>query len=362
MYTLTLTTRGLLHIGDGQRIPRKEYIFNTRKETVSFMKEQAFFDLLIRNHLVEQFEAFCKRVGGDLYSFLYKECALTEAQIAPAIGYQVNAGEALDENHTLKDISRFMRDAQGRAYIPGSSVKGALRTVLLYRLIASEEPQRRHIDAEKILNIPMDKRNERNLTLPEEKYLNVLRLETKKPANAVNSLMRGIQVSDSEPIPDRAMTLSLKRDGFTTGETHSINLCRECIAPGESIRFRLTLDQAILKGRITIQTIMDAINAFSAYYKQTYGKHFTPPYGLSDPGTENVLYLGGGAGFFAKSLAYPYLGEEQGLDFVVRYLSRSFRAHHHEWDRTLGISPRTLKYGTYRQRMYAFGACEVSIL
>lgn len=361
VYTLTLTTRGLLHVGNGQTTPRKEYIFNTRKETVSFLKEQAFFDLLICNRLVEQFEGFCMRTGGDLYSFLHRECGLNDAQIAPAVHYQVSAGDALDADHTLKDIHRFMRDAQGNAYIPGSSVKGALRTALLYQLIASEEPQCRRTDATKILGMPMDKRSEKKLNLPEEKYLHVLGLDEKKTANAVNSLMRGIQIADSEPIPDRAMTLSLKQDGFTTGETHSINLCRECVAPGESIRFRLTLDQSILQGRVTIQSMLEAINAFAAYYRETYTAHFARPVGLSDPGTKNVLHLGGGVGFFAKSLAYPYLGGEQGLDFVSRYLSRSFRAHHHERDRVLGVSPRTLKYGTYRQRMCAFGACEVSV-
>lgn len=143
MYTLTLTTRGPLHIGSGQITPRKEYILNSRKGTVSFLKEQAFFDLLIRNGLVELFESFCMRRGGDLYALLYRECGLDEAQIAPAVHYQISTGEALDAEHTLKDIHRFMRDAQGNAYIPGSSLKGALRTALLYQMIAKEEPQQR---------------------------------------------------------------------------------------------------------------------------------------------------------------------------------------------------------------------------
>ena len=106
---------------------------------------------------------------------------------------------------------------------------------------------------------------------------------------------------------------------------------------------------------------MDDINAFAAYDRQAYGKYFSKQYGLIEPSAKNILYLGGGSGFFAKSLAYPYLGRTQGLDFVVRYLSSSFKSHHHEQDRALGISPRTLKYGKYGHRMYSFGVCEVSI-
>ena len=71
--------------------------------------------------------------------------------------------------------------------------------------------------------------------------------------------------------------------------------------------------------------------------------------------------LGGGVGFFSKSLAYPYLGEEKGLQWTSRRLSLAFRNHHHERDVELGISPRTLKYGRYRQRLHAYGACEVTI-
>ena len=110
-----------------------------------------------------------------------------------------------------------------------------------------------------------------------------------------------------------------------------------------------------------MQSILSAINAFAAYYRQTYESHFAQPYGTLDPGLKNILYLGGGSGFFAKSLAYPYLGEKQGLDFVTRYMSRNFRNHHHEQDSDLGISPHTLKYGKYKQKTFLMGACEVSV-
>lgn len=346
VYTLTLTTQGPLHIGSGQKTPRKEYIFNPRKETVAFLNEQVFFDLLIQHGLVDLFESFCLRKGGDLYGFLAKECGLTWAQIAPAVCYQVSASDALDAEHSLKDICRFMRDAQGRAYVPGSSVKGALRTALLYQRIAQEDNRGRQLV---------------KTGLPEERYLHTLGLNGRRLEDAVNSLLRGVQVSDSEPISDQAMILSLKRDGFIDGGTHAVPVCRECVAPGRAIRFRLTLDQSILKECITAESILEAVSALTAYNARAIESHFSRPAGFSAPMGEGLLYLGGGAGFFGKSLVYPYLGEERGLDWTVAYLSRVFIDHHHEGDRALGVSPRTLKYGKYRQRLYAVGACRVEI-
>ena len=42
-YELTLTTQGLLYVGSGKKLPRKEYVFNNRKQTVAFLNEQAVY-------------------------------------------------------------------------------------------------------------------------------------------------------------------------------------------------------------------------------------------------------------------------------------------------------------------------------
>ena len=58
-----------------------------------------------------------------------------------AVGSFALSNDMASIKHTLKDIDCFMRDAKQRAYIPGSSVKGAIRTALLFDAIqkAKEE-------------------------------------------------------------------------------------------------------------------------------------------------------------------------------------------------------------------------------
>lgn len=99
-----------------------------------------------------------------------------------------------------------MRDSRQRVYVPGSSVKGALRTVILSALIAQE----------------------------------------KKGSRPDRSILRDLSVSDSEVVPDAAMILSGKSDVNTRGEEKKLPLCRECIRPGTELRFRLTLDHSVL--------------------------------------------------------------------------------------------------------------------
>ena len=354
MFDLTLTTKGPLYIGSRKKLPRKEYIFNTRKCTVAFLDEQRFFNLLIQNNLVEKFENYCMRQGGELYTFLYKECGLSEASVKSAILYEVDASDALDAEHSLKDIDCFMRNAQQQAYVPGSSVKGAIRTALLFDIL-----QRKN---ESHMDFPRKRRGRKEETyFPEEEYFHTLGLYENRPANAVNSMMRGVRISDSHPIDNSAMMLTLKTDGFTDGRTHAVNLCRECVAPGTDIHFRLTLDQSVLKSRITVQKILNAIEAFDDYQGKTYFQRFSQPQDSVQPIGKPLLTLGGGAGFFSKSLAYPYLREQRGLEWTAEQLGNAFRKHHHERDVGLKISPRTLKYGRYRKKLYAFGVCEVAI-
>ena len=105
-----------------------------------------------------------------------------------------------------------------------------------------------------------------------------------------------------------------------------------------------------------------AIQQFNTYYEQTYSSHFTPPSGAVNLPQQPHLILGGGSGFFAKSLAYPYLGEEEGLRWTAEQMKQMFRNHKHERDAENGISPHTMKYARFRGRLYPYGYCGVSIL
>ena len=118
----------------------------------------------------------------------------------------------------------------------------------------------------------------------------------------------------------------------------------------------------MLKGRITKDSLLESIQQFDAYYQQTYARHFTLPRGAVNLPQQPHLILGGGSGFFAKSLAYPYLGEEEGLRWTAEQMKQMFRNHKHERDAENGISPHTMKYARFRGRLYPYGHCGVSIL
>ncbi len=249
IFDLTLNVWAPLFVGNGSSCTKKKSTCTTPAMAKSpFWTSKNFFSFLVERDLVDKYEQFMLSDQSNLWAFLTKDCGISDVELKTLTRYQIVAGDALDAKHSLKGIHAFQRDAQGHAYIPGSSIKGALRTAWLLSAVLAGDRSTGHSLAPN-----------RRATFPEEKYVNQLHLRTLKDgsiaSDAVNSIFRGIQISDSLSIPDNCMMLAGKTDSATDGGTHSINLCRECVAPGTAIRFKLTLDQSVLKGRITKKTL-----------------------------------------------------------------------------------------------------------
>lgn len=358
VFDLTLTAKAPVFIGSGKRYTKKEYVFLSSDKTglpqdqVILLDETKFFHLLLERGLADKYERFILASQDTLYRFLTSECHVSRSDIRAVSRYSISPADALDADHSLKEIHAFVRGADGRVYIPGSSVKGALRTAILTELILSEA-------------MPHTTLGDASEGFPEGEYLHTLALKKDKDGrtvnDAVNSIMRGISISDSLPVADSCMMLAGKTDASVNGKTHPVPLCRECIRPGTVLHFKLTLDQSVLRHKITATSLKKSIRTFDTYYETTFLRHFIAPRHMAEVSYTDTLLLGGGAGFFSKTLAYPYLGEEDGLLFAISELGNKFWTHHHEKDWNGGISPRTMKYALYQGQLYPYGLCEVSI-
>ena len=341
IFDLTLTVRSPLCIGSGSRLQKNEYLYDPRTRVVSVLDPNAFVALLDRKNLIDAYEQFILQ-GGALFRFLREDCRLTSREIDSVVRYTLSAADALGENTPLREIQTFQRDVRGRAYLPGAGVKGALRTAYLtYRILQEErrtgEPFR------------------------ESDYLNLLTFDKKRPQNMVNDLFRGVSVTDSDPLPDSAMILAGKVDILPDGSVNRIKVCRESLCPGTTVHLTLTLDQTLLEGKITRETLQESITAFADYYRKTYLPHFRLPPSALGESYQNCLLLGAGTGFWAKTVAYPYYGEKQALRQTSAFLQKKFPRGGHARDEAKGIAPHTLKYTQYNGRLTPFGVCGVEI-
>ena len=69
VYDLILKTRTPLFVGSGKKYVKKEYLFDPKGRRASFLKEDAFFQLLTDRNLEERYEQFMRGEQDNLHAF-----------------------------------------------------------------------------------------------------------------------------------------------------------------------------------------------------------------------------------------------------------------------------------------------------
>jgi CRISPR-associated protein Csm5 len=353
-------------------LTKKEYIFIPAGNRIVIPDYAKFARFLDGHNLINEYTAFMTGSQSDLFLWLGSKGVKTD-QFDEFAAYEVNAGDAIVVGKPFRGVQIFIKDNYGKPYIPGSSLKGALRTAILAKL-ASDNPSKSRAHFEKMCagldRIQYFKKSDlkHETEQMEADFLHTLdyKKQNGQPSvktDAINSALKGLQVSDSLPLETDTLTLCAKRDVKKNGDENALPICRECLKPGVLIHFDLTIDSRILAtAGIDIGFIKSAVAEFSAMQSKYFSSKFKQPPNAEESLTKDQmeLILGGGAGFVSKTLVYP-LGKEKGLDFTGRLMVKQFRNHKHEFDEKNGVSPHIIKYTSYQGRMYLFGRCELTI-
>jgi len=282
------------------------------------------------------------------------------------------------DNRRLNDIIPLIRCADGRPYIPGSSIKGALRTAIEHHLLTSDGAGSVNPNAftGRIDNKIKNKSSEELAGLSQEMEQTLLhRLilsderNNQVPAKeAVTSVMKGIRVSDAFCTSTKPLSTCLLRKidwvAWTRneGKENRIALVRECFVPGTTFGFTLTIEPAITRaiGLTSAASLLDVARKHSAHLLGLLKSAFGPqqPSVFSRRTAETSLFLGGGSGFLDKTLTYSLAAAAEARKITAKLLDLSFAKHRHV-ERDSLIAPRTLKLGVYRNERLLMGACKL---
>ena len=351
-YTLKLTAVTPFHVGSGVKYSKKEYYVDTKTQTVTLMDMNKVMGWIAeqgREAMIGAFESFMmSRYDNDIKDFLTRRIRMPEAVQKKYVLYSFSCGGAFSRDKNKRDLSAFMRDAEGRPYVPGSSLKGALRTVLLVKMLR-EGKLRGGIDTSDL---------KRAADSAEVSLLN--RLDKVRPQyNALNSIMSGFSVSDSLPFGNDQIIPAMKIDLSTCGEEVPIPTMRECARPGTELYFSLTLSEETERF-ISVSYLKKAIDEFGEYYSECYLSKYKQ-YPQED--LDGCIFLGGGSGYYAKNIIYPMFADDRrkALEAVASAMQWKFREHRHDKDIRLGISPHTLKCTRVDGRLRQLGLCRVEI-
>lgn len=362
-FKLKLKVLSPVFIGQGSEINKKEYLYFPDKNRIFMLDLPKFIDFLDSKVLIDGYKDFMLSKQSDLRHWLEENTELGgNIPYENFISYDISAGDDIDEYHSLNNIDLFIKDKRGAPYIPGSSLKGAIRTAILVDMLSDPD---RHEHAKKSIEYLNDRLQRGiksvNANLIESWLLNTLNLPKTKEKDAVNSVMKGIEISDSEPLETTSLVLCRKIDVRKNGKINKTNVYRECLEPGTEVEFRVTIDNIIAgKSGITKEYLRSAIIQAAKIQNREYDKFQKPegfvsvsaPYGCE-------LYLGGGAGFVSKTFVFT-ADEAKALDYVARLMQESFKkGHYHHKDKALGVSPHMLKCTSYNNNLYQMGKCQV---
>ncbi|WP_069988581.1 type III-A CRISPR-associated RAMP protein Csm5 [Massilioclostridium coli] len=401
---LVLTTKAPLFIGDGEKLTKKEFVLIPKTKQVYMMDPVSFFRWLDRNNLVKAYEEFAqdvkqKRLYEDFFQkHLYQGETNQQKKIQQELdqldGYSVSAGNCFvgkdSKQDPLREIHTCIKDAYGNPYVPGSSIKGALRTAILAKMLSGKgeaifldkEKEAKGQQKEKMKHWSQKSYQEISSISQkiENNSLNLLNLDNEEEEstdsnNALTSILRGISISDSIPIPKENLIICPKIDyvaqrknqNSSTDEIHfrynRIPIMRECIKPETEIHFQIALnddylDDNLKDTKINFDYLEEAIQAFYELQNNWFVRRFR---GWENYGKENDcrLYLGGGAGFHSKTLLQAiYHGDA--AKYTSTILQKLFEEHQHCEDyKKPGISPRALKITKYDNTNFLMGECEV---
>lgn len=378
-----LVTVAPVHVGSGEIRRANEYLYDRASGMAYFLDEARWVSFLGRRQLMEPFLAYIEESsrqlgqrresfrGKNLWDWLRAQGVQKREMEALAVRRARAERSVISEKGSLNDVHLQMALSDGRPYVPGSTIKGALRTGILYRMIQQEPERFRGFwqeicrEAESRDRLRDKERTwqgiERRL---ETQALHTLRVDRKKPAEMVNSALRGLRVSDAAVAKRETETLLLQKPTKSNRQGEKSKtppLFRECIPPGRRLHFTLTADFSMLctLGITSFEDIFQGLRAYTAQALALLEEEFPKYRPQFDEAREADCLLGGGTGFLSKTLVYALARDaREARNFTARYLDEKFwnPSHHHmQYDGKL--SPRTLKLVATAQEEWLLGLC-----
>ena len=358
-YKIMLTMKSPVHIGSGRTLKKKEYYYDSIRKKVKIIDLEKFAVLINSKGLFESYLEYMSRPGGyDLCEY-FKRNKITNSELDSVSAYEIATSDLVFDKKKF-DINTFVKDAYGKPYIPGTSLKGCLRTAVLANYIMNSDLV--YDDNRTSVRTANYRAKPKKLLKQEEeeiqvKAFNTLNRLSRKPNNAVNDIMQGIIISDSEPLDTDCLTLCQKNDMHLNGKITNLPIYMECIKPGTCVTFDLMINES-LSGGITADFILESVKLFAETYSRCFMNEFyETPQLLSD----NTIYIGGNTGFPTTTVVYNLFGKEEGKKITVKILSALGFENKNGGDILLPVSPHILKTTVFDKHIYRMGEAEISI-
>lgn len=387
-YNCTMTVLGPVHIGSGENYRRNEYIYSNRDNSISVLDIGKAYQWFIEQGKAAEFESYFADFSPrslPLGEWLSAR-RITETEYSQWIKYRMTAGDSVvvfeRGKQKYSDILAFVKDPYSLPYVPGSSIKGMLRTALaMYEISKKKNNLLKLVSAQvEEFDQMTDKEQEDFIRKNKRKFLTkeAVRIETelfntldfndKRKEDGVNCNLSRLIVGDSKPLSHDALTVCKKYDVRTDGSRNELPIFKECLKPETKIEFDLTIDESVnSKGKsipYSIEDIKEALRLMNSLVAKRFIRHFEPRYSF-DP-NETVGWLGS-CGFASKTIIQSFFEDSQedsalNLTDAVFYitLDNLYTTHKHDLDAgKYNVAPHMRKQTVSDNSRYDFGKVKI---
>ncbi|MBF1195993.1 MAG: type III-A CRISPR-associated RAMP protein Csm5 [Fusobacterium periodonticum] len=280
-FQFSLLAMAPIHIGNGEKYTSREFIYENGY--FYFPDMGKFYNRMVEKGYDQKFERFLQETkpsarNNRLISFL-EDNRISDRNFG---GYRIIETKLETNNNYLRggalnQVSKFIRDPFGNPYIPGSSLKGAIRTILM--------------------NTNPDWNN-KNVLQGKKENKSLIPWGAKKGQN-YDDLFNAIRVSDSKPFSNASLILVQKWDHKVKPPIPKpLPLYREAIAPSTKISFTITTTTK--EAGVLIEELGKRAQAFYKEYKNFFLSDF--PENKIQPNLQYPIYLGAGSGAWTKTI------------------------------------------------------------
>jgi CRISPR-associated protein Csm5 len=375
-----LTCISPIHIGNGEILKGYEYLYDKQHQCVYFLDEGKWIRFLQQHHLMDAFAVYIQETakamqpkkpfhGMMLWEWLRTKgiTALEMSKLGQTTS-TVTTNNNISVRNSLNDVHRLVVQCNGEPYIPGSSLKGFLRTGLLHWYLEKHPEVCRSI-GDTIKRNPFRRMGQTTKQLEQDVFscLTIKSHDVISPM--VKSCMRGLLVSDAQLYDTKAKTMILQKIDATTKENKlhetekKLPIFRECIPIGTKFRFNITMDRTMMAelGIHATDEIIAAAREYAqsvlAMERKAFGRSYKGEFKESE---DADLILGGGTGFQSKTVFYTILSpDKEGRGILAKKLDENFPKHKHQVNDHI-ISPRTLKLTRTNTDRCIMGLCYVN--
>lgn len=357
--TYELTCISPIHIGNGELLKQYEYIFtkDRNQQRIYFLDKAKWMTFLVCHDLIDDYAQSVFSGRMNLYGWLQSQrIGSLSAIIREVCNASADVYLVRERQQRVNDISRQVKTPDGVPYIPGSTLKGAIRSAILFHDIR-QHPEA-YLPFWNRIKAAMEAGNRRQMRdlaqNIERQAFTRLKQQKNRPDDALQSVMKGLAVSDAMLVGHERDTVilqkydvsSIRREGL---KGHPLALFRECIPAGRKFRFSMTLDKDIARliGITSLDDVWQWVRDYLAFglaqEKGVFGHEYK---GEFEESKLADIRLGGGTGFLSKTVYYALAPNGEGRTVLANFfddvLFTRRNCHHHKTkdDR---LTPRTLK-------------------